>query len=1368
MSNSPRHPSRLSQYSEDSSFYPRELTESGGILYFINENGVATPLNTSGSTTLKDASGNIIGTIQPRLDGEITIPDATGSDKGLVILSNEAAKASGTSAAGSSTKAARADHVHPRQTTITGNAGSATKLETSRSIGLSGVTATAQEFDGSGDITIPITAVPVSIVTGLSNVATSGAYDDLSGTPTIPVAGTTTPVVAGTAKIGTSEDFARADHVHPAQTSVSGNAGTATKLASKVSIGLSGVTATAQDFDGSDDIIIPITAVPASIVTGLATVATSGKYSDLSGKPTIPAAGTATPKVAGTAAVGSSTAFARADHVHPAQTSVTGNAGSATKLATARTISIEGAVVSDSKSFDGTDDVTLTISSLDASAITGVLPLSAIPKGAQERLIPVANETARQNLTSNDAQNGDVVKVEETGIMYYITDDTKLGTSSWQDAYSVFTAGAASSVAWSGITDKPSFATVATSGSYNDLSNKPTIPVAGTTTPVVASTAKVGTSTAFARADHVHPAQTTISGNAGTATKLASKVSIGLSGVTATTQDFDGSDDITIPITAVPASIVTGLATVATSGSYNDLSNKPTIPAAGTATPIVAGTAAVGSSAAFARADHVHPAQTTISGNAGSATAIQALNTASTNASTYVWFSDNSNNKKPVANDKFKYNPSTDVLTVGSITGEADSAVNDENGNPITSYVKGMSISGKVITYTRGDGTTDTITTQDTTYNTGTASTSGLTKLYTGTGSNTDGSMTQNAITTALDGKAASSHTHVTSAINTPSSGVEYAYNNIVRSYIPSGRANKFYGIQAQYITIEHSRDGGETWYDAGITDEKKEALFTTSAAFRVGGAAATAGTQTTDYMTRVTIEPDGRYVGLDMFEIQHSTEGNTTEVLVEGIWYSAQEDGYRTIVDWTEIRGWAGPNIIYKSLTLGGKNSWSYDTLRFTFRLTAVSSTYNTPQVFWIKAYGTALHNRGPSGRISYNMLQYDTPYSIDSYNQITKFIGRVQADGFIGDITGDITGNAGTATKLAAAKTIGLSGVTATAQSFDGSGNITIPITAVPASIVTGLATVATSGSYNDLSNKPTIPTASSTTPKVAAATAVIGSSANYARADHVHPVQTSVSGNAGTATKLASKVTIDGVEFDGSANITLPAKHPDITLSTDSTSTATASAGTTFTAIDSITKDGDGHVTKVNTKTVTVAANAANGFGYGTCSTAEATTAKVGTLSGYALKTGSSVSIRFTYAVPASATLNINSTGAKSIYDKGAAIKAGVIKAGDTATFVYTGSYYHLVSVSSPSQTYLANIGTSWSGDAAPFTQTITIAGITVNDNPVVDVVPDAVYETATAQIADYGKIYKITTANNSITVYASEATTVTIPIQLKCVK
>ena len=88
------------------------------------------------------------------------------------------------------------------------------------------------------------------------------------------------------------------------------------------------------------------------------------------------------------------------------------------------------------------------------------------------------------------------------------------------------------------------------------------------------------------------------------------------------------------------------------------------------------------------------------------------------------------------------------------------------------------------------------------------------------------------------------------------------------------------------------------------------------------------------------------------------------------------------------------------------------------------------------------------------------------------------------------------------------------------------------------------------------------------------------------------------------------------------------------------------------------------------------AALGFGKGTCGTAATTAAKAVTLSGYNLVAGGIIAVKFTYAVPASATLNVNSKGAKSIYYRGAAITAGIIDAGDTAVFIYNGTQYDLL--------------------------------------------------------------------------------------------
>jgi len=92
------------------------------------------------------------------------------------------------------------------------------------------------------------------------------------------------------------------------------------------------------------------------------------------------------------------------------------------------------------------------IESLDASKLTGTISIDRLPAGALERLINVTNSTARFKLTSSDVQLGDTVREADTGLMFYVIDVSKLSSEA---GYQQYTAGAATSVPWSGVTGKP-------------------------------------------------------------------------------------------------------------------------------------------------------------------------------------------------------------------------------------------------------------------------------------------------------------------------------------------------------------------------------------------------------------------------------------------------------------------------------------------------------------------------------------------------------------------------------------------------------------------------------------------------------------------------------------------------------------------------------------------------------------------------------------------------------------------------------------------------------------------------------------------------------------------------------------------------
>lgn len=137
-----------------------------------------------------------------------------------------------------------------------------------------------------------------------------------------------------------------------------------------------------------------------------------------------------------------------------------------------------------------------------------------------------------------------------------------------------------------------------------------------------------------------------------------------------------------------------------------------------------------------------------------------------------------------------------------------------------------------------------------------------------------------------------------------------------------------------------------------------------------------------------------------------------------------------------------------------------------------------------------------------------------------------------------------------MSAADKTKLDGVATNANNYahpTGDGNLHVPATGTTSSGKV-LTAGATAGSLSWVA-----PLALGSTAGAALGTAAAGTATTAARSDHVHPVQTSVSGNAGTATKLATARTINGVSFDGSANITINA--------TDSTAReASITAGTT----------------------------------------------------------------------------------------------------------------------------------------------------------------------------------------------------------------
>ncbi len=196
------------------------------------------------------------------------------------------------------------------------------------------------------------------------------------------------------------------------------------------------------------------------------------------------------------------------------------------------------------------------------------------------------------------------------------------------------------------------------------------------------------------------------------------------------------------------------------------------------------------------------------------------------------------------------------------------------------------------------------------------------------------------------------------------------------------------------------------------------------------------------------------------------------------------------------------------------------------------------------------ATSGTGISGSVSSEGGTFTVTSNATNANTASTIVARDGSGNFSAGtisaaITGALSGNASTATALATGRTIGMTGdVVWTSASFDGSGNVTGTATIQANSVALGTDTTGNyvqsvaNGSYLTGGGSASEGTAltlgvDATNANTASKVVARDGSGNFSAGT----VTAALSGNASTATTLATARTIGGVSFNGSANINLP---------------------------------------------------------------------------------------------------------------------------------------------------------------------------------------------------------------------------------------
>ena len=624
-------------------------------------------------------------------------------------------------------------------------------------------------FNGSAAKTVNIT--PASIGAAAASHGTHVTY------------GTGAPKANGTASAGSASSVSRSDHVHPLQTTISGNAGSATKLATGRTIRTNLGSTTAATFDGTNNITPGVmgTLPIANGGTG-ATSAIAANYNILKDAPAIGDGWNDNSYIAFISSTPNATQGAlrkyKAIDVWNDWLNAKVGGSYALKSHTHNYLPLSGGTV--------TGNVILQKGSYvhhatGTGGASGYVNIATIKVSKTYQNIPIAFEIFRRGtiqstrlyLTFNSANGTDPTINKLLFDGHGVSDDfaiAKNATSTW----------------YLYIRKTENYDDIAIAEYHTNFSYMSGVAITWTNTHASSLPSGATKATKITEASAT-PGSLTIQFNG------ANKAT------------FNGSSSTTVNIT--PSAIGAAAASHGTHVTY------------GTDAPKANGAASAGSASSVSRSDHVHPAQTYVQ-NAGSATKLATARTidgvsfnGTANITHYGTCSTAAGTAaKVVSCSGFTLATGAIITVKFTVTNTAGSpTLNVNNTGAKAIQYRGSAISAGYLAANRvytfiydgtnyqliGDINTDT----NTTYSTGTASTAGLTKLYTATGSATDGTMTQKAITNALGGKASSSHTH-----------------NYAGSSSAGGAANSANKVNATQLTNQNlnSYHSGVNFYYAG------------------------------------------------------------------------------------------------------------------------------------------------------------------------------------------------------------------------------------------------------------------------------------------------------------------------------------------------------------------------------------------------------------------------------------------------------------------------------------------------------------------------------------------------------------------------